>query len=197
MTDRSDNRNKSLVRSSDKTLRQSSSGLVRRGLNAIERLQSSHPGHDGGQNSGKASQTEGKTQDIFEAMAEVLERQGAVAAVGPSYYEDFVNQNDDEMGELIQLVILASEKELNRILLGKKPSHPDSELMRPIKTKLRLMSRGWLRFGKDGKLYCYKPDGPEPTALMKILLDNRIERAVPQILPTLLDLVKKSVKNST
>jgi hypothetical protein len=197
MTDKPNQKDTSLVPTTEQALTRRSSALVRRGLNSLERLHSSHTGHDGSQNSGKASQSEAKTQSVLEALDELLEKEGAVAEVGPDYYADFVNLNDDQMGILINGVIVETEKELNRMLLDKERSYTDTEFLEPIKTKLWLMSRGWLRFGQDGKLYMYKPEGPEPTPEMEQLLDNRLDRAVPQIGPTLINLVRRSAKNST
>ena len=105
----------------------------------------------------------------------------------------FFNLNDHQMASLIKLVILASEKELNRMLFDQERKCTDAELLKHIQSKLWMLSRGWLGFGElDGQLYMYKPDGPEPTPEMEQLLDDRINRAVPEIGPTLIDLVKKS-----
>ena len=83
------------------------------------------------------------------------------------------------------------------MLLDEERRYTDLELLKNIENKLWLISRGWLRFGEDEKLYMFKPDGPEPTPEMEQLLDDRIDRAVPQIGPTLIDLVRRSVKNAT
>jgi hypothetical protein len=197
MTDKPNQKDTSLVPTADQALTRRSSTLVRRGLNALERLHSSHPGHERGQHSDKATQSEGETETVREALAKLLEEKGSVAEVGPDYYASFVNLNDDQMGGLIGLVILASEKELNRMLLDQERRYTDPELLKHIVNNLWLISRGWLRFGEDEKLYMFKPDGPEATPEMEQLLDNRIDRAVPQIGPTLIDLVRRSAKNST
>ena len=58
------------------------------------------------------------------------------------------------MGTLIALVISATEKELNRMLLDEEQRYTDPELLKHIENKLWSISRGWLRFGEDdGKLY--------------------------------------------
>jgi hypothetical protein len=195
MSDKADPKDSSLVLTTVKPLTTRSSALVRRGLNDLEVIDNSEPGHDGGQNSDKTGQSEGKTHSVREALAELLEEKGSVAEVGPDYAA-FLNLNDEQMGGLIGLVILASEKELNRMLLDEEGSYTDSELLKNIENKLWLISRGWLRFGEDEKLYMFKPDGPEPTPEMEQLLDARLNRAVPQIGPTLIDLVRRSAKNS-
>jgi hypothetical protein len=196
MSDKTDPKESSLVPTTVKPLTTRSSALVRRGLNDLEAIDNSEPGHDGGQNSDKMGPSKGKTHSVREALAELLEEKGSVAEVGPDYYGDFLNLNDDQMGGLIGLVILASEKELNRMLLDEEGSYTHSALLKNIENKLWLISRGWLRFGEDEKLYMFKPDGPEPTPEMEQLLDARLNRAVPQIGLTLIDLVRRSAKNS-
>ncbi len=187
----------SLVITTDSSVTKRSSALVRRGLETLG-LHNFYPRDKSGGNSGPPRPNEGKTQSIYEALAELLEKEGSVAEVGPDYYADFVNLNDDEIASLIRLVIIASEKELNRMLLDKERKFADPDLVKFIKNSLWAIAHGWLRFGEeDGKLYMFKPDGPEPTSEMAQLIDDRINRTEPQIGPAFIDLVTKSVKNST
>ena len=76
MSDKPDHKDTGLVPTTDKALTRRSSALVRRGLNALERLNSFRPGHDSGENSGEASQSEGKTQGVREALASFLKKKG-------------------------------------------------------------------------------------------------------------------------
>jgi hypothetical protein len=131
---------------------------------------------------------EGKTQRLTEAMAEILEKKGAVAEVGPNHYAEFANLNDDQMSNLIRLVIIAQAEEINRMVFDEERRYTDADILKVIENSLDLMFQGWLRFNEDGKLYMFKPEGPKPAPEMEQLWEDRLARSVPLIEPTALNL---------
>lgn len=136
--------------------------------------------------------------DIIDHIEEICDTNGAIAEVGPAYYESFSNLSSKHMRALIRVLIANGGDDLRNLAAGPGGA---GRICKQVERNLSLISWGIMQIDCFGSPAFFKRVGPDATDNEKAKMAARLESAkrdvgevVNDLLPYLLPSPAKQIE---